>query len=235
MGEMEDKLNAILNDPSAMGQIMALAQSLGGGAPRPQASPAGEAAQGAEQTGAREAEAPASAGSAPPALTGGEEPLAALGEIDPGMIQMGMRLLREYQGEDDRTVALLNALRPFLKESRLAKLDRAVQISRLARVIRVLPRHGRRGAGRCITAISPRMVLIPGWWSRTARRRGPGVRHPIRPGRSGGSRGRTGPGAPQDLHPGQPGARPEEEAAGLPRVPWALAAWGTCSQGRRAR
>ena len=28
---------------------------------------------------------------------------------------------------------------------------------------------------------------------------------------------------------------PEEEAAGLPRVPWALAAWGTCSQGRRAR
>lgn len=65
-----------------------------------------------------------------------------------------------------------------------------------------------------------------------ARRRGPGVRRPIRPGRSGG---RTGPGAPQDLHPGQPGARPEEEAAGLPRGPWALAAWGTCSQGRRAR
>ena len=73
MGEMEDKLNAILNDPSAMGQIMALAQSLGGGAPRPQASPAGEAAQGAEQTGAREAEAPASAGSAPPALAGVRE------------------------------------------------------------------------------------------------------------------------------------------------------------------
>lgn len=39
------------------------------------------------------------------------------------MIQMGMRLLREYQGEDDRTVALLNARAPFLKESRLAKLD----------------------------------------------------------------------------------------------------------------
>ena len=72
----------------------------------------------------------------------------------------------------------------------------------------------------------------PGWWSRAAQRGGPGVRRPIRPGRSGG---RTGPGAPQDLHPGQPGARPEEEAAGLPRVPWALAAWGTCSQGRRAR
>ena len=62
------------------------------------------------------------------------------------------------------------------------------------------------------------MVLIPGWWSRTAQRRGPGVRRPIRPGRSGG---RTGPGAPQDLHPGQPGARPEEEAAGLP-ISWSV-------------
>ncbi len=70
MGEMEDKLNAILNDPSAMGQIMALAQSLGGGAPRPQASPAGGGRPGGGQTGAREAEAPASAGSAPPALAG---------------------------------------------------------------------------------------------------------------------------------------------------------------------
>ena len=43
------------------------------------------------------------------------------------------------------------------------------------------------------------------------------------------------PPGPERGEPGQPGARPEEEAAGLPRVPWALAAWGTCSQGRRAR
>lgn len=108
----------------------------------------GRPPRGRSRPGAREAEAPASAGSAPPALAGGEDPLAALGEIDPGMIQMGMRLLREYQGEDDRTVALLNALRPFLKESRLAKLDRAVQISRLARVIRVLFRGmGEGGRG----------------------------------------------------------------------------------------
>lgn len=147
MGEMEDKLNAILNDPSAMGQIMALAQSLGGGAPRPQTSPGGEGAQGTEQAGTGGAEVSVPAGTAPPALPG-EDPLAALGEIDPGMIQMGMRLLREVQGEDDRTVALLNALRPFLKESHLAKLDRAVQISRLARVIRALFRGmGEGGRG----------------------------------------------------------------------------------------
>lgn len=148
MGEMEDKLNAILNDPSAMGQIMALASPWAAALPGRRPPRRGRPPRGRSRPGAREAEAPASAGSAPPALAGGEDPLAALGEIDPGMIQMGMRLLREYQGEDDRTVALLNALRPFLKESRLAKLDRAVQISRLARVIPgPLPRHGRRGRG----------------------------------------------------------------------------------------
>ena len=148
MAELEEKLNAILGNPDAMGQIMALAQSLGGGAPRPQASPAGEAAQGAEQTGAREAEAPASAGSAPPALAGGEDPLAALGEIDPGMIQMGMRLLREYQGEDDRTVALLNALRPFLKPEHQDRIDRALRWTRMARVLRAaLNALGKEGEG----------------------------------------------------------------------------------------
>ena len=36
MSELEDKLNTILGDPQAMGQIMALAQSLGGGKERHQ-------------------------------------------------------------------------------------------------------------------------------------------------------------------------------------------------------
>ena len=52
MGEMEDKLNAILNDPSAMGQIMALAQSLGKPAP-PAPKPEEETREpGWERTGA---------------------------------------------------------------------------------------------------------------------------------------------------------------------------------------
>lgn len=81
-----------------------------------------------------------------------------------------------------------------------------------------------------------RYIPQNGTYTRVVEQDGPeegaGVRRPIPPGPE---RGENGPGAPQDLHPGQPGARPEEEAAGLPRVPWALAAWGTCSQGRRAR
>ena len=53
------------------------------------------------------------------------------------MLQMGMRLVQEYQGSDDRNAALLAALRPFLKEDRRAKLDRALEIARVTRLIRV--------------------------------------------------------------------------------------------------
>lgn len=62
---------------------------------------------------------------------------ALLGNLDPGMLQMGMRLIQEYQGSDDRNAALLSALRPFLREERRAKLDQALQIARITRLIRV--------------------------------------------------------------------------------------------------
>ena len=76
------------------------------------------------QTGSR--------GEAPPDL------FSALGDIDPRMLQMGMRVLREYQSGDDKKTALLHALRPFVREERWEKLDRAIQIAKLSRVIRVL-------------------------------------------------------------------------------------------------
>ena len=41
MSELEDKLNSILGNPQAMGQIMALAQSLGGGGNQADAAPSG--------------------------------------------------------------------------------------------------------------------------------------------------------------------------------------------------
>lgn len=48
-----------------------------------------------------------------------------------------MQVLREYQSTDDRNAALLSALRPFLREERRARLDRAQQIARMTRLIRV--------------------------------------------------------------------------------------------------
>lgn len=130
MGELEEKLNTILGDPEAMGQIMALAQSLGRSSPPPSpADPDPESGEpGWERAGAATDSAPES---------GGENPLAALSSLDPRLLRMGMRLWQEYQGGDERTTDLLQALRPFLRKERQAKLDRAVQLAKLSHVIRV--------------------------------------------------------------------------------------------------
>lgn len=126
MGEFEDKLNSILGDQAAMSQIMALAQSLGNGGTPPQ-----------EKSSSSSDEETDAAGE--PLIPAGREdnPLGILGSIDPKMIQIGMRLWQEYQGEDDDSAALLAALKPFLREKRSRKLDRAIQIAKLSRVIRV--------------------------------------------------------------------------------------------------
>lgn len=131
MSGFEDKLNAILSNQEAMGQIMALAQSLG----KQEQENTPEQPDLAREDGyvpvdQQEAALPA-VGQLP-------DLSSILGGMDPGMIQMGMRLLREYNRDDDRNAALLSALRPFVKAERFAKMDRAIQIARLSRVIRVL-------------------------------------------------------------------------------------------------
>ena len=133
MSGFEDKLNAILGDREAMGQIMALAQSLGKQEerqeqtqPEQQESEAGFVPVWTQQETDRNSEQNV------PDLSG------MLGSIDPKMMQIGMRLLQEYNSGDDRNTALLVALRPFIKEERFAKVDRAIQIARLSRVVRVL-------------------------------------------------------------------------------------------------
>lgn len=127
MSGFEDKLSAILADQNAMGQIMALAQSLSG-PEQQQAAPDGREDGYVPVEVQPEAEEPA----------GLPDLGSLLGDVDPGVLQMGMRLIREYNRPDDRNAALLTALRPFLKEERLAKMDRAIQIARLSRIIRVL-------------------------------------------------------------------------------------------------
>lgn len=116
MSELEEKLGAILSNQDAMSQIMALAKSLGGGS----------------------AEAPPPAG--PSAEPSGDPPPAppSAGGIDPRLLSMAAKLAGAYsEAGDDRRVALLNSLRPFVKEERHAKLDKAVQIARLTRVVRI--------------------------------------------------------------------------------------------------
>lgn len=129
MSGFEDKLNAILGNREAMGQIMALAQSLGG--QEEQASQTEVEGDGYVPVWEAQEQVPSTAEKLP-------DLNAVLGNIDPQMMRMGMRLLQEYNRGDDRNAALLTALRPFVKEERFARVDRAIQIARLSRVIRVL-------------------------------------------------------------------------------------------------
>lgn len=115
MAEFEEKLNSILGDQNAMSQIMALAQSL-----------SGEKHEQAEET----QPAPSQRNDPSPDLS------ALLSQLDPNMIRMGMEIVRQVQGDEDRNTALLNALRPFLREERRARLDRAIQIARMSKLIR---------------------------------------------------------------------------------------------------
>lgn len=132
MSGLEDKLNAILGNQEAMGQIMALAQSLGKQEEHQEEQAQQEQAEGDGYVPVWTQEDSPQPEMQLPDLSG------VLSGIDPKMMQMGMRLLSEYNRDDDRNAALLAALRPFVKEERFAKVDRAIQIARLSRVIRVL-------------------------------------------------------------------------------------------------
>ena len=115
MGDFEAKLEQVLNDPKAMGQIMALAQSLGGGSQPPPPPPAPPE------------------GTTPP----GEPPEGgSMPELDPKLLGGMASLMGQLGQGDDRRTALLNALRPFLKPERYARLDQAVQIARMSRMVR---------------------------------------------------------------------------------------------------
>lgn len=111
MSEWEEKLGAILGNPQAMSQIMSLAQSLG--------------ASSQSSAPPSEAEAPA------------PSPMTAMDGLDPRLLTMASRILSEYNSHEDGRTALLDALRPFVKPQRYAKLDKAIQIARLSRLIRV--------------------------------------------------------------------------------------------------
>lgn len=152
MAEFEDRLNAILSSPEAMDQIVSIAKALTGGEAQPeqQAEPSSSPQAPAHTPPSQSTPAEGSSGLDLTALmgmlggssTGGgapaaNSPMSALGDLDPRLIQTAMRLFSEYSAVDNRKVALLNALKPFLRPERYAKVDRAVQIAKLSRVIRV--------------------------------------------------------------------------------------------------
>ena len=123
MAELDEKLNALLSDPNSMAQIMQMAQQLsatmGGGSASP--SPPTAAAPTA-------AVPPA----APTTQTTPQAPAPSLpGGIDPQVVARFLPLLQEYSRSSSQTMQLLYALRPFLKESKQDKVERAARLARL--------------------------------------------------------------------------------------------------------
>lgn len=145
MADLQEQLQAILGNPETMGQITAIAKALTGGGPQTQPEPPQEASAPVldvdyipvdEET----PPPPESSGggdvpdlSALMSLLGGEN----APQIDPKLIQIALRVYSEYSAQDDEKVALLNSLKPFLREERREKLEKAASIARLSRVVRV--------------------------------------------------------------------------------------------------
>ena len=109
MDGLEEKLSAILNDPNSMEQILSLAKNLGIGPP--------------PSTSSSEQAAPVST----PEDT--STPL-----LDEKMLHTFLSIMQNGGQINDRQMALLNALRPYLKEEKQGKVERAARLARLITV-----------------------------------------------------------------------------------------------------
>lgn len=109
MAEFDEKLNSILSDPGAMAQIMQLAQSLSG--PQQPFSPP-----------------PPSSQPAPPPPP---QAVPFPGGMDAGLLMKLLPLVQELGGQNSNARTLLYALRPYLREDRQQKVERALQLARL--------------------------------------------------------------------------------------------------------
>ena len=122
MDDVNEKLNALLSDPGSMAQIMQLAQQLSG-------SMGGDTAQTV---------------TASPAASPSPPPPSPLGGLDPQTITRYLPLLQELTRDTSQTTQLLYALRPFLKDGKQDKVERA---ARLARLITIGKRFLTEGGG----------------------------------------------------------------------------------------
>ena len=104
MEDMESKLNAMLNDPAAMQRIIQMAQQLSGGAAQPNTPP------------------PPPQNPVPPPQDSG---------FDPMLLARFLPLLQELRQSNSQTTQLLYALRPFLKEEKQPKVERAAKLAHL--------------------------------------------------------------------------------------------------------
>lgn len=105
MSEMEEKLGQILSNPQMMQQIMSLAQAMNASQPQKQEPPPPPK---------------------PPQPT-----MPAIPDIDPNLLRSLSNMTRQG-GIDQNQQALLKALSPYLSQSRVNKLERAMRAAKMA-------------------------------------------------------------------------------------------------------
>ena len=118
MSQLDEKLNQLLGDPAAMAQVMQLAQQLsgtlgegGGGGSTPPTPPP-----------------PPPPPPEPPPPPPGANPRRPL---DPQLLTRMLPLMQSLTQTSGPTQQLLTALRPFLREEKQEKLQRAAQLAKL--------------------------------------------------------------------------------------------------------
>ncbi len=131
MDNLEDKINSLFSSPESLAQIKKLAEALSGSGLGSSSSPAEAAGIPSEPFKAPETPASASSGKAP--------------AFDPKLMQLFASVMREYSAPSEAS-GLINALRPYLKADRLARVDKAMSIAKLAKAAKaILPELGGKG------------------------------------------------------------------------------------------
>ena len=114
MSEFDDTLNKILSSPEDMEKILNIARSFTGSSGA--AEGGGDTSQAAPDLGAVS---------------------SALRDLDPKIFRLLSRLVSEYTSGRNDKAALLTAIKPYLREDRQAKIDRAAEYAKLARLAKV--------------------------------------------------------------------------------------------------
>lgn len=137
MDDLSQQINSILSDPQSMQQIKSMAAALGLGT-QPEAAPSPPSPDANALAGLLSSLNGSQ--NQPPA----QSPTAALGGITPEALQTISRiapLLSQVNREDDST-RLLHALRPLLSPPRQKKLDEAIKILQMMRLLPLLKDSG---------------------------------------------------------------------------------------------
>lgn len=123
MSELDEKLNSILSNPAMMQQIMSLAQSL---------NQSNQANQSNQTNQANQASGPQNQNSpAPPRQARESAPIEP--GINPNLLSK-LAGIMQRGSIDKNQESLLKALRPYLSNAKLQKLERAMHAAKMAGV-----------------------------------------------------------------------------------------------------